>query len=231
EHVSVERGELLAIVGPNGAGKSTLFRLLLLLERPDAGTIRFGGVAMKQRDSRARGRIAGVFQRTVLFSGSVRDNVSFGVRATGIDRAGQRRRVDAVLDNLGLTALEAAPVEALSGGEAQRVALARALVLEPDVLLLDEPTANLDITVRRRFREDLERVARQRAGGVIVVTHEAADVFGLADRIAVMQDGRIVQVAAPADILLQPGSPFVAELTGAELLLHGTVESVADGLA
>ncbi|HEX6306952.1 MAG TPA: ABC transporter ATP-binding protein [Longimicrobiales bacterium] len=230
-HLHVHRGEVLAIVGPNGAGKSTLFRILLLLERPDAGTVRLDGTDMRHRDARARGRIAGVFQRPVLFNGTVRDNVSFGLRATGMTRPRRRERVDAALGWLGLSPLADAPVHALSGGEAQRVALARALVLEPDVLLLDEPTSSLDVTVRRRFRQDLERVVRQRAGGVILITHDATEALGLADRIAVMQDGRIVQLATPEDIVLRPGSPFVAELTGAELLLHGFVETVDDGLA
>ncbi|HEX6135020.1 MAG TPA: ABC transporter ATP-binding protein [Longimicrobiales bacterium] len=231
EQLHVNRGEVVAIVGPNGAGKSTLFRTLLLLERPDAGTVRLDGVALRHRDPRARGRIAGVFQRPVLFSGSVRENVSFGVRSIGIDRARRRERVEAALAWLGLSALAAAPVHELSGGEAQRVALARALVLEPDVLLLDEPTSSLDVTVRRRFRQDLERVARQRAGSVILITHDAPEAFGLADRIAVMQDGRFVQLGTPDDIVLRPGTPFVAELTGAELLLHGVVEELDDGLA
>ncbi|HSJ30250.1 MAG TPA: ABC transporter ATP-binding protein [Longimicrobiales bacterium] len=229
--LSVEAGEVLAIVGPNGAGKSTLFRMLLLLERPDAGEIRLDGIAMRHRDARARGRLAAVFQRPVLFTGTVRQNVAFGLRAAGVPAAQQRERVEAALGWLDLSALAARPVDTLSGGEAQRVALARALVLEPDIVLLDEPTSSLDVSVRRRFRQDVERVARQRAGAVVLITHDATEAFGLADRIAVLHEGRVVQLATPEEIMLRPGSPFVAELTGAELLLHGTVESLDDGLA
>ena len=229
--LAVAAGEVLAIVGPNGAGKSTLFRMLLLLERPDAGEIRLDGVAMKHRDARARGRLAAVFQRPVLFSGTVQDNVAFGLRAAGVPAAQRRERVEGALGWLDLTALAARRVDTLSGGEAQRVALARALVLEPDIVLLDEPTSSLDVSVRRRFRHDVERVARQRAGAVVLITHDATEAFGLADRIAVMHDGRIIQLATPEEIMLRPGSPFVAELTGAELLLHGTVASMEDGLA
>src|SRR5690606_15339804 len=106
----------------------------------------------------------------------------------------------------------------------------RALVLRPAVLLLDEPTANLDVVARRRFRQDLERVAVSRVGSILLITHDAAEALALADRIVVMQDGRIVQAGTPDDIVLRPGSPFVAELTGAELLLHGTVSAHEDGL-
>ena len=227
---AVARGEVVAIVGPNGAGKSTLFRTLLLLERPDAGVVCLDGHALRHRDVRARGRVAGVFQRPLLFTGTVRDNVAFPLRAAGI-RAGLRERVDEALAWLELTDLAERAVHTLSGGEAQRVALARALVLEPGVVLLDEPTANLDVSVRRRFRSDVERVARRRAGSVVLITHDAAEAFALADRIAVMHEGRIAQTGTPAEIMMRPGTPFVAELTGAELLLHGVVESVDAGLA
>ena len=231
DHLTVEAGEVLAIVGPNGAGKSTLFRMLLLLERPDAGTIRVSGTVMRRHDRRARGRLAGVYHPPALFAGTVRQNVAFGLRAAGVRGAVQRERTAAALGWLGLEELGDRPVHTLSGGEAQRVALARALVLEPQVVLLDEPTSSLDITVRRRFRQDVERVARQRAGGVVLITHDAVEAFSLADRIAVMHDGRIAQIGAPDEIMLRPGTPFAAELTGAELLLQGTVESVDDGLA
>lgn len=229
--LAVERGEVLAIVGPNGAGKSTLFRTLLLLERPDAGEIRLDGIVMRHRDPRARGRLAGVFQRPFLFAGTVRQNVAFGLRAAGITGARLNERVTAALGWLELEELGRQPVHTLSGGEAQRVALARALVLEPEIVLLDEPTSSLDVSARRRFRQDLERVARHHAGSVVLVTHDAADAFGLADRIAVMHDGRIAQIGTPDEIMLQPGTPFVAELAGAELLLQGTVETSAEGLA
>jgi tungstate transport system ATP-binding protein len=228
--LELNAGEVLAVVGPNGAGKSTLFRLLLLIERPDAGTIRLAGAACGVADVRARGRLAGVFQRPILFDGTVRDNVAYGLRASRVDRQQRARRVAAALGWLELDGLADAPVHTLSGGEAQRVALARALALEPDVLLLDEPTANLDVTIRRRFRQDVERVARQHARGIILITHDAGEAFGLADRIAVMDGGRMVQSGTPEEIMLRPGTPFVAELTGAELLLHGTVRTLEDGL-
>lgn len=230
DSLELEPGEVLAVVGPNGAGKSTLFRLLLLLEPADAGTIRLVGSVVRPGDASARTRIAGVFQRPILFAGTVRSNIAYAARSTPGTRSARARRVREALAWFELTALADVPVHALSGGEAQRVALARALVLEPDVLCLDEPTANLDVTIRRQFRRDLERVAREHARGIILITHDPADAFGLADRIVVLHHGRVVQTAVPAEILLRPGSPFVAELSGAELLLHGVVESIDDAL-
>jgi molybdopterin-binding protein len=134
------------------------------------------------------------------------------------------------MEELGLTSLGGADVGRLSGGEAQRVALARGLVLEPAVLLLDEPTANLDITVRRRFREELGRLIRGRAGSALLITHDPGDAFDLADRVAVMEEGRIVQVGTPHDLTADPATPFVAAFTGAELLLDGVVEALGEGV-
>jgi ABC-type sulfate/molybdate transport systems ATPase subunit len=230
DRIELHTGEVLAVVGPNGAGKSTLFRLLLLLERADAGTIRVHGAAVRAGGPRPAARLAGVFQRPILFTGSVRENVGYGLRARGERRGEREARVAEALRWLELESLAGAPVHRLSGGEAQRVALARALVLEPDVLLLDEPTASLDVSARRRFRRDLEQVARQHARGIILITHDAGEALGLADRIVVLHHGRVVQDAAPERVVLQPGTPFVAELTGAELLLHGTVTHCEDGL-
>lgn len=229
DQLDLHAGEVLAILGPNGSGKSTLFRLLMLLERASEGVIRLNGKPVKAGEGEATSRLAGVFQRPYLFSGSVRSNIEYGLRR--IPEAERRTRVTRVLDELALGPLASADVRTLSGGEAQRVALARALVLEPDVLLLDEPTATLDVTIQRRFREDLGRVARRRARAVLLITHDAADAFALADRVAVMQKGRIVQLGTPEQLVLDPHTPFVAAFTGAELLLDGYVTLLDDGLA
>jgi tungstate transport system ATP-binding protein len=226
--LEVRPGEVVAVLGPNGAGKSTLFRLLLLLEKPDAGRILFEGRAVECGDAIALRRIAGVFQKPYLFAGTVADNVAYGLRARRVPAAERVRRIGEALSWLGLSALRDAPVHALSGGEAQRVALARALVIEPALLVLDEPTANLDVTVRRRFREDLEHVARSRARAVLMITHDPGDAFALADRVAVMQEGRIVQTGPPDRLVLEPATPFIAAFTGAELLLDGAVRSVEE---
>jgi molybdopterin-binding protein len=215
ETLSLNRGEVMAVLGPNGSGKSTLFRLLLGIEAADGGEIGFAG--------RTR---AGVFQQPFLFSGTARDNIGFGLRGAA-DRA---ERIDGIARELGLTSLLDTSVRTLSGGEAQRVALARALVLQADLLLLDEPSASLDVLVRRTFRDDVQRSARAHAGAVLLITHDATEAFMLADRIAVMERGRIVQTGTPAELLENPRSAFVASFTGAELLLDGVVAAVADEL-
>jgi molybdate transport system ATP-binding protein len=221
--LEVGRGEVLAVLGPNGAGKSTLFRLLLLVEAADEGRIFLDGREVRPGDREARRRLAGVFQRPYLFTGTVTDNVEYGLRARGLKRREREARVAELLALLGIESLARAPVNELSGGEAQRVALARALAPMPELLLFDEPTANLDVTVRRRFREDLARTIRTQANAAILITHDPADAFALADRIAVMEEGRIVQTGTPEEIVLRPATPFVAAVTGAELLGGGRV--------
>lgn len=229
QHLAIRRGEVVAVLGPNGAGKSTLFRILLGLERPDTGRVLLDGRPLVPGDARVRRRMAGVFQRPHLFTGTVADNLRFGLRATGVPREEWADRIARAAHALGIGGLMDARVTRLSGGEAQRAALGRALVLDPDVLLLDEPTANLDATIRRRFREEIGGVLRQRAGAVLLITHEPAEAFDLADRVAVMEGGRIVQSGTPEDLTTDPATPFVAAFTGAELLLDGVVEEVAEG--
>jgi molybdopterin-binding protein len=229
ERLAIGPGEVVAVLGPNGAGKSTLFRLLLLLESPDAGRVLLDGEPVNGRDDGARRRLAGVFQHPHLFSGTVGENLEFGLRASRVPRTEWGKRLERVTVELGIGDLRTADVQRLSGGEAQRVALARGLVLEPDVLLLDEPTAGLDVTVRRRFREELGRVIRERSQSALLITHDAADAFDLADRVAVMEDGRIVQVGTPEVLTTEPATAFVAALTGAELLLNGVVDRVEEG--
>jgi molybdopterin-binding protein len=216
--LDIAAGEIVALLGANGAGKSTLFRLLLGLEKPDAGSIT------------VQGRCAGVFQKPYLFDGTVATNVDYGLRATGVNDNERRARVDDIVAQFGLQPILDAPVQRLSGGEAQRVALARALALKPDLLLLDEPTANLDAPLKRQFREDLSRSVRAHARSALIITHDPTDAFGLADRIAVMEAGRIVQTGTPDDLLADPRTSFVATFTGAELLLNGTVSATAEDL-
>lgn len=223
DQLELRDGETLVILGPNGAGKSTLFRLLLLLEEPDAGRITLEGRRVAYGDRNAQRRLAGVFQRPFLFSGSVTENVGFGLGARGIRGRERDARVAEVLDWIGISHLARADVDTLSGGEAQRVALARALALRPELLLLDEPTANLDISVRRSFRTDLEELVRTRARAALVITHDPIDAFTLADRIAVIQSGRIVQVGGPDDLVTRPATTFIAALTGAEFLTDGKI--------
>ncbi len=224
DSIAVREGELLAVLGPNGAGKSTLLRTLALLERPTAGLVRFGGHEGPEAERRLRARSAFVFQRAHLWAGSVRWNLELGLRLRRTSTEG----VGPIAESLGLAGLLESDARGLSAGEVQRVALGRALLLEPDVLFLDEPTANLDAGVRAAIREDLDRVARTRARSIVLATHERGEAFYLADRVAVLRAGRVVQSGTPADLFENPSDPFIAGVTGAELSLLGTVER-ADG--
>lgn len=228
--LDVREGEVLAVLGPNGAGKTTLFRLLALLEAPDAGEIRHFGRRVDTHALAARRRTASVFQRPLLFQGTVLENVAFGLKFRRLARKDVKRKVEETLDLMGVSRLAGADMRTLSGGELQRVALARALVLEPEILFLDEPTSNLDVHVRRRFREDLRRVVQQLAATVVIITHEHNEALALAQRVAVIQDGRVVQIGTPQEVFTRPQNAFVADFTGAETIWHGRVVSCFDGL-
>lgn len=228
--LTVMEGEVLALLGPNGAGKTTLFRLLALLERPDAGWIKYFGKNVDVHDLDARRRTAAVFQRPLLFQGSVEENVAFGLKFRHISRKEVKKRVVATLDLMGISRLADSDIRNLSGGEMQRVALARALVLEPEIIFLDEPTSNLDVHVRRRFREDLRRVVEHLAATVIIITHEHNEALALAQRVAVINEGRLVQIGTPEEVFTHPHNAFVADFTGAETIWRGQVTACDRGL-
>jgi molybdopterin-binding protein len=230
EYLSAEEGEVLGVLGPNGAGKSTLFRILALLERPDSGALRHFGHRVDAGDLHARRRIASVFQRPMLFQGNVRRNVEFGLRLRHVKKDEREAKAEWALGVMGISSLAEAYSNTLSGGELQRVSLARALVLEPQILFLDEPTSNLDGDVRRRFRDDLRRAVKELATTVVLITHDQAEAFSLADRVAVMREGRIVQQGEAREVFERPRDSFVARFTGVETMWRGRVDSCAEGL-
>jgi tungstate transport system ATP-binding protein len=218
--MDIQPGEALAIVGPSGAGKSTLLRLLALLEPPTTGAVRLnlGGqpadVATATLDQRRA--LAMVFQRPALLSRTVRDNIAYGLRIRG-DSNG-RRRIDAALDRVSLTALADAHARTLSGGEVQRVALARALVLEPRVLLLDEPTANLD-PANVRIIEALVREQHQQTGAtVVMVTHNIFQARRLATRVALLIGGELVEAAPVDEFFNAPRDPRTSAFVSGDLV-------------
>ncbi len=230
DSLQIPEGEVLAILGPNGAGKTTLFRLLGLLEKPDAGAVFYFGKRVDAHDLAARRRTAAVFQRPLLFQGSVEDNIRFGLRFHRLPRAEIKARIQQTLELMGIASLIGADMRTLSGGEMQRVALARALALEPDILFLDEPTSNLDVHVRRRFREDLRRVVDSLAATVIIITHEHSEALALAQRVVVLQEGSVIQTGTPEEVFTHPQNAFVADFTGAETIWHGRVVACEEGL-
>jgi tungstate transport system ATP-binding protein len=229
--LAIRRGEVLAVVGPNGSGKSTLLRVLGLLETPTAGEIRIDGRSVTPSSALAeRRRMATVFQQPHLTRASVADNVAIGLKFRGVDAHGIATRVGHSLERLGIGHLRDRPARELSGGEAQRVALARALVLEPELLLLDEPFSALDAVARATLIPDVAALLRAGCLTTVLVTHDRAEAQALADRVAVLLDGRIHQVDETARVFWAPVSEEVARFVGVETLAEGCVENVAAGL-
>lgn len=230
DELSIPPGETFVLLGRNGSGKSTLLRMLALLEAPDSGRISYFGRPVHVKDLPARRRMAIVLQRPVAFQGKVWRNVALGLKLRRDPRAEIRSRVDEILEMLDIAHLAQADARRLSGGELQRVALARALVLRPDILFLDEPTSALDPSVRARFRHDLMGAARRLGSTVVLVTHDQVEALGLADRLAVMDEGRIVQQGPSDEVITKPRSRTVAALLGTETIWRGRVEDTRQGL-
>ena len=229
--LDVLAGEVLVVIGPNGAGKSTLLRVLGLLERPDAGEVLVGGRVIDARDAlRERRRMATVFQEPLLADATVADNVALGLGFRGVPSQTRTVRVGRWLERLGVAHLATRRARTLSGGEAQRVALARALVLEPEVLLLDEPFAGLDTPARAALLGDLGDILRDDRMTTVLVTHERGEALALADRVAVLIDGRLRQVDATARVFYAPATDDVARFVGVETLVTGRVLSCDSGL-
>jgi tungstate transport system ATP-binding protein len=210
-HLEVEQGEVLAIVGPNGSGKSTLFLALARLLSSTAGEIRLGGKAAHAMPAlEFRRRIALVLQEPLLLDLSVRDNVSLGLRFRALPAREIERRVAPWLERLGLSSLADRSARQLSGGEAQRVSLARAFVLQPDLLLLDEPFSSLDSPTRAALLEELKSVLAETSTTTIFITHDLREARKLASRLAVILKGRIHQVGEPQAVFESPADPQVA---------------------
>lgn len=207
-------GELLAVLGPSGCGKTTLLRIAGGYEMADSGSVRIHGrdvtrLAPEQRN------VGMVFQNYALFPHmSVLDNVEFGLRMRGMPKQERKRRAAGILSLVGLEGVEKRKPAELSGGQQQRVALARALVIEPAVLLLDEPLANLDRNVRLRMRDELRSLQQRLRITTILVTHDQEEALAIADRIAVMDGGRIEQTGRALDLCLNPASSFVSNFFG-----------------
>ncbi|HEY3097499.1 MAG TPA: ABC transporter ATP-binding protein [Methylomirabilota bacterium] len=229
--LDVVAGEVLGVIGPNGAGKSTLLRILGLLERPDEGRVLVDGRAVDARDALAeRRRVATVFQEPLLADASVTHNVALGLRFRGVSAARAEPRVQTWLERLGIDKLAGRMARTLSGGEARRVALARALVLEPEALLLDEPFAGLDAPARAALIEDLGGIVRADRVTTVLVTHERGEAQALADRVAVLMEGRVRQLDDTARVFYAPVSEDVARFVGVETLVMGRVVGRADGV-
>jgi len=221
--LGVNEGEILVVVGPNGSGKLTLLRVAGLLERPTRGLVRFRGRPTDAGHSLAeRRRMATVFQRPLLADMTVAENVALGLRFRGVADA-HGARVERWLERLAIAPLRGQRARTLSGGQAQRVALARALVLEPEVLLLDEPFAGLDAPSRADLLPDLGAILRHDRITTMLVTHDRGEAQALGDRVAVLMDGRLAQLDETARVFHAPVSEVVARFIGVETLVTGRV--------
>jgi tungstate transport system ATP-binding protein len=231
---SVDRGEVFALIGPTGAGKTTLLRIIDLLEVPSSGEIYFDDQCVpksgKQRLEMRR-RVSFVHQKPQMFNLSVYDNVACGLKWRGEKRNKIAEKVDHILKVVGLEDYRNRRARTLSGGEAQRVALARSLVLEPEVLLLDEPTANLDPVSTDKIEQVISYVARQHNTTMIMATHDMSQGQQLADRIGVLIGGKFVQTGDADDIFRLPQNEEVAHFVGMENIMEGVVIASNDGIA
>jgi sulfate transport system ATP-binding protein len=227
--LAIRSGELLALLGPSGSGKTTLLRVIAGLEAPDAGTVHFDGDDATTRRATDR-RVGFVFQHYALFRHmTVFENVAFGLRVRPRARrppeAAIRNKVNELLKLVQLDYLGDRHPSQLSGGQRQRVALARALAVEPSVLLLDEPFGALDANVRQELRRWLRRLHSQIHVTSIFVTHDQEEALELADRVMVMNEGRIEQDGTPEEVVEHPATPFVMTFVGAVNIFHGRVQN------
>jgi len=228
-NLDVADGELFTLLGPSGCGKTTLLRLIAGFYRPDAGEIRFGGRRVDALPPHAR-NIGMVFQNYALWPHmTVRANVTYGLRLRGLPAVEIAERLDRGLSQVNLGGLEDRYPGQLSGGQQQRVALARALVLNPDILLLDEPLSNLDAKIRVQVRTEIRLLQQALRITTVYVTHDQEEALSLSDRVAVMRDGRIQQVAVPKTLYERPANRFVADFVGTNNFIPGVCTERDEG--
>ena len=224
--LKIREGEFFSLLGPSGCGKTTTLRIIAGLERPDSGTVKLHGQDVTNVPTHKRG-IGMVFQTLALFPHmNVYDNIAFGLRMRKLPEDEIRRKVREILEIVRLPGMENRYPNQLSGGQRQRVALARALVIEPKVLLLDEPLGALDLKIRQEMMVELKRIHHEVGTTFIYVTHDQGEAMVMSDRIAVMKDGRIMQIGSPEEIYLHPKNTFVAKFIGEAINL---IEGVYSG--
>lgn len=226
DHVSVKvrENEFFSLLGPSGCGKTTTLRIIAGLEEPDEGTVRLHGADVTDIPTHKR-NIGMVFQHLALFPHmNVFDNIAFGLKMKKVPKNEIRERVKGILEIVRLEGLENRRIHQLSGGQQQRVALARALVIEPSVLLLDEPLGALDLKIRQHMMVELKNIQRRVGTTFVYVTHDQTEAMTMSDRIAIMRDGRIQQIGSPTEVYYKPANTFVASFIGEAVnLIEGEV--------
>jgi iron(III) transport system ATP-binding protein len=229
--LTIEGGTLVTLLGPSGCGKTTLLRMIAGLEQATDGRLFIGGKDVTLLPAGER-NVSMVFQSYALFPHmSVLDNVAYGLVSSGIRKREAHAKAEAALETVGLKGFGTRLPSEMSGGQQQRVAVARALVLEPEVLLFDEPLSNLDARLRRSMREEI-RALQQRLGlTVVYVTHDQSEALAVSDKIVVMRNAEIAQAGTPEELYTQPASVFVATFMGEANHIRGQIEGVQDGVA
>ena len=226
--LDIKAGEFFSILGPSGCGKTTLLRTIAGFESPTAGKVLLNGKDITHTSPQSRA-IGMVFQNYALFPHmTVYQNVAFGLETMKVPKREVRSRVERILDAVQLGHKIDTPVPHLSGGEQQRVAVARALIVEPAVLLFDEPLSNLDAALRAQTREEIRTLQRKTKITTIYVTHDQSEAMSLSDRIAVMQEGRVEQIGTPSELYESPHSTFVARFLGGANIVKGTITSTKE---
>ena len=228
DNISVEilPGEFITLLGPSGCGKTTTLRMIAGFERPTSGEIYLGdeminNISPDKRDT------AMVFQSYALFPNyNVWGNIAYGLKLKGLSKADISKKVETIINLVGLNGLESRQTNQLSGGQQQRVALARALVMEPGVLLFDEPLSNLDAQLRVQMRTEIRKIQKELGITAIYVTHDQAEAMSMSDRIVILKDGVIAQTGTPKDVYYHPNSSFVASFLGTTNFLKGTIRAI-----
>jgi len=228
--LSIQEGEMFTLLGPSGCGKTTLLRLLAGFYTPDSGEIRFGDRVVNAVPPHERG-IGMVFQNYALWPHmTVSENVCYGLKLRKVSSSEMATRLQGVLEKVGLIGLGDRYPGQLSGGQQQRVALARALVLNPQMLLLDEPLSNLDAKIRVQVRSEIRKLQKELGITAVYVTHDQEEALAMSDRIAVFSQGKVCQVGPPKALYERPATRFVADFIGINNLVEATVRSVAGPL-
>jgi spermidine/putrescine ABC transporter ATP-binding subunit len=229
--VSVGTGEFLTLLGPSGCGKTTILRIIAGFASPDSGNIYIHGQLVNKKPPRER-NTAMVFQSYALFPHmTAYENIAYGLKIRKLSKAEIVQRVKNVLELVRLSGFESRYPRQLSGGQQQRVALARALVIEPDVLLLDEPLSNLDFKLRQQMRLEIKSIQKRVNVTTVYVTHDQGEALTMSDRVAVLNNGNLVQIAPPLELYSHPAAEFVADFIGESNILRARILAVSDSRA
>ena len=230
-NVDIQPGEFFSFLGPSGCGKTTILRMISGFTEPTGGVIRIGGKDMKGQRPNQR-PTALIFQNLALFPlMPIWENIAFGLEVRGVDKAKRRKRAEELLELVDLHGAADKMVSQLSGGQKQRVAIARALAVEPSVMLLDEPLSALDLKLRQHMRAELRAIQKRTGVTFIYITHDQGEALAMSDRVGVMSQGKLQQVANPREIYNMPANGFVASFVGENNILTGTVQNPGGGKA